>query len=58
MFNFIIGFICSIIGVVLIIQYGNERAKTHRKKYFDWIVVLACANLIAAGMNFCKYFYK
>ena len=58
MFNLVAAIICSIIGYVLIIQYSNQCRNMRYKKYFDWNIVLACTDLIIAGMNLSKYFMR
>ena len=58
MLNLLLGFICTVLGVVVIIQYGNIRAVSHRKKYFDWNITIACADLLLAGMYFYKFLHS
>lgn len=55
MVNLIFAFINTIIGYVLIIQYGNDRAAFGKKKYWDWLLILACLNMMVAGMNISKF---
>lgn len=58
MLNLLIGFLCTVMGVVLIIQYGNERVTTRQKKYFDPLVTLACMDLLCAGMFLAKFLFS
>ena len=54
MLNLLVGFLNVLIGYLLMIQYGNERAKSGQRKYWDWLLVLACLDIIAAGLNIGK----
>lgn len=54
MFNLVATILCSITGAALILNYGRECAG--RRRYnLDVRVVLACFNLILAGLNLAKY---
>lgn len=55
MLNLLVGFSNVLIGYVLIIQYGNDRAAFGKKKYWDWLLIMACLNMIVAGMNISKF---
>ncbi len=58
MVNLFLGFMFTVMGCVLIIQYGNTRAVSRRKKYFDINVTIACTDLLLAGIQFAKFIYR
>lgn len=51
MANLLVAFFNVLIGYLLIIQYGNDRVASGRKKYWDWLLVLACLDMMVAGLN-------
>lgn len=51
MINLLAAFFNVLIGYLLIVQYGNERAISGEKKYWDWLLMFACLNIMAAGLN-------
>ena len=54
MFNLFSAFVCAICGAAIIIQYGKDCAVT-RKHRFNFHVVLACFDLLVAGVNIARF---
>ena len=57
MFKLVFAVILAIFGALSIFQYGKGCANSHKQK-FDWLVVLACFDLMIAGMNIAAAFHK
>lgn len=55
MVNLLMAFVSELLGYLLIIQFGCELVETGKKKYWSWRIVLACLNMVVAGMNIAEF---
>lgn len=57
MFKLVFAVILAILGELFIFQYGKECANSHKQR-FDWLVILACFDLMMAGMNIAEALHE
>lgn len=55
MAHIIYAFMLSIVGMLLIYQYGGERCVTFRKRIFGFEIILATFDIMVAGMHIAKF---